>query len=462
MFLPLALLLAAAPPPASKASALVASKQWEELYLAFASAQPSAYGKADQQKLAKALAAGCVALVPDDAVMAYSLGEKSAAFAATQEGLYCAGLAALRTDQRASAEEHFRAGMKAFPKDARFPLELGRFLLEEGDAPGATQALAKVPAKAKEYQDAQALLARARGNAEPPPSDVAIARAPSPKTISPARDDAEEDELPGQRRGPPAPIKGGGVTGMGYESSVDGEGRRVRANSYFRFRYFNAQRDFGQRADYEGRVQGALEESRRASQRLLGFARENPVDVILYSREEFLMHHGPQAAMAIAGFYSASAIRMNDSAEINAHNQATLVHEYIHAVVDELTGFNDGRLPVWINEGLAEYIEWRYQGSESPAVALSTGLRQLASQGKLPPLGTMTRGPLIGMRNPALAYALSATAVKLLAKKGGMTEVVELIRDAGKGEDFDKAFERRFGKTLEEFDEELAAELKAR
>src|SRR6185436_2190694 len=112
----------------------------------------------------------------------------------------------------------------------------------------------------------------------------------------------------------PAQLAGGSSS---YESGVDEEGRRTRGNQYFRFRYFNGQRDFGQRADYEGRVQSALEEARQASNRLLGQARQSPTDVILYSKAEFVMHHGAQAARAIAGFYSENAIRMNDSAEIN-------------------------------------------------------------------------------------------------------------------------------------------------
>ena len=52
----------------------------------------------------------------------------------------------------------------------------------------------------------------------------------------------------------------------------------------------------------------------------------SPTDVILYSKSEFIMHHGAQAARSVAGFYSDNAIRMNDSAEINPHNQTVLVH----------------------------------------------------------------------------------------------------------------------------------------
>ena len=196
------------------------------------------------------------------------------------------------------------------------------------------------------------------------------------------------------------------------------------------------------------------------AQRLLGVAREKPVDVILYSREEFRLHHGPQAAAAVAGFYSEDAIRMNDSAEINEQNRSTLVHEYVHAVMDELGSFNQRSLPVWMHEGLAEYIEWRAEGAEGPPKHYATALQQLALQNQLPSLAQMNQGPLVGMRNPGLAYALAACAVRHLVEMRGMAEVVELIRDCGKGMAFEKVLEQRFGTSLSRLDEELTSSLK--
>jgi hypothetical protein len=242
---------------------------------------------------------------------------------------------------------------------------------------------------------------------------------------------------------------------------VDDEGRRTRGNSHFRFRYFNGKRDFGQRADYEGTVQGALEEARSSVKRMLGEAREQPLDVILYSREEFILHHGPAAAQAIAGFYSQNAIRMNDSAEISPQVQATLVHEYTHAVVDELASFNTFGLPVWVNEGLAEYLEWRYEGHDSAPVGVASALRMLAESNRVPSLSQLSRGPLIGQGNPQLLYALSATAVKLMVSRGGLSRVVELIRSVGRGTPFERAFKSVMGEDLATFEDELKGELKA-
>jgi hypothetical protein len=326
----LSLTLTAAP-TAAQAAAFARAKQWEELYLAFAAASPEGSAKGDRPKIAQALLAGCRALEVDDPVMAFSLGEKSVAFGPSADALFCTAMTAKRSDQRGAAEDAFKKGTSSFPKDARFPLELGRLYLEDGQPGEAIAQLAKVPPKAKESAEAKRLIAQ-------------IARE-SGTTVGGAKVKVQEGGAISEASGGEL----GRATSRSYESSVDGDGRRVRQNQYFRFYYFNQKRDFGQRAEYEGKVQGALEESRIKAQSLLGVAREKPVDVILYSREEFRLHHGPQASQAIAGFYAEDAIRMNDSAEINERNRSTLVHEYVHAVMDELGSFNQRSLPTWMH-----------------------------------------------------------------------------------------------------------------
>ncbi len=460
----LAAVLAAAPAPspsatAAKAQAMASAKQWDELYLAFGSANPASYGKGDQAKVAKALAEGCLALVTDDAPVAYSLGEKSVAFGPSADGLYCLGLSATRTEQPAAADEALRSGLTRFPKDHRFPLELGRLLAIEGDTAGARGMLGRIPKKAPEWAEAQGVLKKL-ASVEKPAADEAVTVASPPSRREGrggprAPDEGQEPPRPGGvGRGPP-PSTGT----LGYESSVDDEGRRVRANKYFHFRYFNSKRDFGQRAEYEGKVQAALEEARQASERIIGVSRTTPTDVILYSRAEFELHHGAQAAQMIAGFYSQSAIRMNDTAEINPHNQAVLVHEYVHAVVDELTGFHH-EVPIWLNEGLAEYTEWQYEGHDGPEGRLGMVLKQQALAGKLPPLSTMANGALINSSNPPLAYAYAASAVRVMVGKRGVREVVELIRDLGKGQPFEAAFKDHYGQEASAFDTEVLNDLR--
>lgn len=438
----LLLLALGAAPTASEANKLASGKQWEELYLAFAAASPESTAKGDRPKIAAALLKGCLALQGDDPVMANSLGEKSAAFNATAEALFCTGITAKRTDQRSAAEDAFRKGLAGFPKDGRFGLELGRLYLEDGQPAEAAKALRAVPPKSKEAAEAKKLLTTTSGET---PTEREVA------TKGVTLDDPLEAS--GTRAPTSATPRS---TSASYESVTDADGNRVRQNQYFRIRYFNQKRDFGARADYEGSVQNALEEARVNVRRLLGEVRERPCDVILYSRDEFRLHHGAAASQAIAGFYSEDAIRMNDSAEMNAQNQAVLVHEYVHAVMDELVNFRHGALPVWMHEGTAELVEWRYQGGDGAPLGTRNRLMGLAKNQRLPSLSQLKDGPLVGMSDPGLMYALSAMAVRELVNKNGMPALVRLMRDCGRGVPFEKALEEHYGLTVQQLDERVS------
>ena len=167
-------------------------------------------------------------------------------------------------------------------------------------------------------------------------------------------------------------------------------------------------------------------------------------------------------ARAVAGFYSDNAIRINDAAEINPQNKATLVHEYVHAAVDEFSGGSARNLPTWVNEGLAEYIEWRYLGSEDPPMWLAGRLQAAAMQGALPSLQQLRSQALISTANPAMAYGTSAVAVKLMLKQGGPDNLLGLIREVGAGTSFDDVLKARYGKTVARLNEDVADELKSR
>lgn len=456
----LLLVLLAAAPPASKAEAFAKARQWEELYLAYAAAKPDEVPAPERPRVAKALRQGCEALVGSDAVMAFSLAEKAQALGATADGALCLAAAGAKSDQRDASEAALRAASAAEPEDDRLRVALARALLEDRDPGQALAVLGAVGPKSKQRKEAAGLEAKARAQQAEEKASRAQLTADQK-----ALDRAQERTAAGQATPTPSPRPGAGPAvssgSLTYESSVDGEGRRTRSNQHFRFRYFNGQRDFGERAEYEGRVQAALEVARQAAERILGKSRQSPTDVILYSKAEFTLHHGAGMAQAVAGFYSESAIRMNDSAEINPHNQATLVHEYVHALVDEVSTFKDERLPVWLNEGLAEWTEWRYLGGDGPPPPARAALRQAALAEQLPSLAQMSQGPLVAQSNPGLSYALSACAVGLMLKDGGTENLLGLIQEVGAGASFAKAFSERYGKTVERLNEQVAEDLKS-
>jgi len=453
-----AVLIAAAPASANEAKVLAKAKNWDELYLAFSAADPSKFPAEERRAIGQALNKGCEALQKKDAVMAYSLGDKAVAFEPAADALLCLAHAGRATQQRGAAEQALRQGLSQHPERASaFALLLGQQLLEDRDPAGALAFLSQVPKRTKEYGPAQALLKKARAQrAEEQDArqqakalERRIARGEPTGDVEPAR---------ATSRGA-AGSSGAESASLTYASGEGPGGMRTRANGRFVLKYFNNDRDFGQRAEYEGQIAQAMDDAYETSQRILGEARGAPVDVVLYSREEFAAHFSARTAQRVAGFYFGDSIRVNDAAELSRENRATLVHEYIHAVVDDLTGGQSGRLPHWLNEGLAEYVEWRYLGSDGPRQGVAVALKGAARSGRLPQLADMDRGAPINSADPALAYGFSAVAVRLLLADGGAPKLLGLIREVGSGKDFEQAMHERYGRSVGELQEQARGEL---
>jgi len=441
----------AAAPKAAQAVTLAKSAQWADLYLAFASVSPKGYGAKDKGRIATALAEGCVALRDSDAVMAYSLGEKSVQFALKADPALCAAAAALATDQRGAAEGLLEKGRRRFPKDGRFPLELGRLALKEKDYAGAVKALTAVSAKSKQRTEAQTLLEQARKGLNEQRSEDGLVRGPS--AAGSGRGEGPGGPAVASRGGRPGGPDPMATDSLTYKETTDALGRQVMYNARFRFKYFKAGRDFGQRADYEYRIRQTLDEVYDAASRALGTPRKAPLDVILYSKAEFEAQFGSRMAVTVAGLYMAGAIHMNDSANITDEVKATLVHEYTHAIVDELSSFKE-TVPTWLNEGVAEYTKWTYQGLDGPPYGERTALKQAALAGQLPSLQSLASGSLL-KGNPGLNYAFAGAAATELAHRRGVSELVQLIRDLGANPDLERALQDHYGRGLAAFDEDL-------
>ncbi|RKH05100.1 hypothetical protein D7X74_34865 [Corallococcus sp. CA047B] len=449
----IALLLLAAAPPPQKAKELAAQKQWEELYLAFAAASPSDYPEAQRPGVAAPLLKGCEALLAEDAVMAYSLGERAVAFQETSGALRCLAKSALKTDQRASAEEALRKGLEQFPKDGAFGLELGRLLLQDEDTTAAIATLERVPAKTKEAKEARKLIQNARAKEK----EAGAARGEVERLEK--RLNGEEDTRTAKGTQGDGDVR---TASLSYESSVTKDGMRVRANRRFSIRYFSSDRDFGQRAEYEGQVVSALEDAYDFTLRTLGRAREQQLEVVLYTSEEFSSHMGAVFAAQVAGLYRNNAIRLNDAAQMTPQNRATLVHEYVHAALDEICPEGGGALPRWFNEGMAEYLQWRFQKVDGPPRALRDRMRSAAKQGMLPTMSVMNSRALITLSDPAVAYAASAMAVQELVRLGGMEKLLGFVQSVNGAASFESALQSTYDRDFAALDKAVHTALSGR
>jgi hypothetical protein len=461
-----ALLLAAAPPaPAQKAKELAAQKAWEELYLAYSSGDGAGVPEAQRRTLSSALHKGCEALLAEDPVMAYSLGERAVVYEASAPALKCLAHAARKTDQRAAAEAALRQGMQRHPKDGAFGLELGKLLMEEQDAAGALAVLDLVPKRSREAAEAKRLMQQARSQVTQEGSARTEAgrierklygpKAPPPPP-EPGIVESDSDTVPALAQNSQVGT-GTRQVNLTYQSGADPSGMRTRYNSRFHIRYHNNDRDFGQRAEYEGKIVDALDEAYHFTRRILGEGRETPLEVVIYTNAEFRATYGTTTARFVAGMYAANSMRINNGTELTQEVKSTIVHEYVHGAVTDFAGGTDEEqlIPIWLNEGLAEYVQWRYMDMDGPDKKMVHRLNSAIRDGKMPRLRSLATGRLVSHRDPALAYAVSAIAVSELLKQGGPRLLLTLIKDLGRGVTIDAGLIDHYGKTLEDLDKDI-------
>jgi len=139
----------------------------------------------------------------------------------------------------------------------------------------------------------------------------------------------------------------------------------------------------------------------------------------------------------------------------------TVSHEFVHYLVTQ-KGRNN--VPIWLQEGLAKFLETRWRGAPGMAVdEMSLALLQdAAKKGKLIPFAKMH--PSIAMlptqEQAALAFAEVEAAIRLLYQRGGQTALTELVSAMAAGMTDEQAVAQAYGKSFEEFEVDWRAEVK--
>ncbi|MCX6356336.1 MAG: peptidase MA family metallohydrolase, partial [Candidatus Aureabacteria bacterium] len=111
-----------------------------------------------------------------------------------------------------------------------------------------------------------------------------------------------------------------------------------------------------------------------------------------------------------------------------------LAHEYAHAVIHFLT---HNRCPLWLNEGIAEYVSetWDKGRGDRVAGALEAGM--------LIPLSELSAS-LKNVHSPklGLAYAESFSIVKFIANRFGVYTLRRILDNLDAGDDQDAALRK--------------------
>jgi tetratricopeptide (TPR) repeat protein len=138
----------------------------------------------------------------------------------------------------------------------------------------------------------------------------------------------------------------------------------------------------------------------------------------------------------------------------------TLSHEFVHYLVTQ-KGRNT--VPIWLQEGLAKFLETRWRGAPGMAVdeMSLTLLENAARKHALIPFARMH--PSIAMlptqEQAALAFAEVEAAMRLLYQRGGQQALTELVAAMASGMSDEQAVAQAYGKSFKEFEADWRAEV---
>jgi tetratricopeptide (TPR) repeat protein len=180
-------------------------------------------------------------------------------------------------------------------------------------------------------------------------------------------------------------------------------------------------------------VLGILEDAYRSVGRELDYFPEEPVAVVIYTEKDFfdITMLPAWTAGAFDGKIRLPIRGMDEITDITLEH--VLYHEYVHALVERITR----RVPLWLNEGLAEYLVPR---------------DYFVRVGQLIPLRSLEQGfPLGDQRQMTIAYMQSYSAVSELVERYGLPRFKEMLFALGEGEDLNSAFSSAFFITYDEF-----------
>ncbi len=189
-----------------------------------------------------------------------------------------------------------------------------------------------------------------------------------------------------------------------------------------------------------------MDDAYRQVGRELNYFPDTTFTVIIYSQRDFRdVTRLPEWAGGAYGIFDGVIrIPIRGAEGQEKELRRVLFHEYTHALVHTLAAAP----PLWLNEGLAEYLSGGWPQKTGQHIPL-TALHDKGSFGRLGDIR------LVG-----LAYWESYSAVAYLIDRYGIDRVMQLLRTLGKTGDPDQAFREALGISYRELVETWEPEWK--
>ncbi len=140
----------------------------------------------------------------------------------------------------------------------------------------------------------------------------------------------------------------------------------------------------------------------------------------------------------------------------------TVAHEYTHLVINLVS---KARVPIWLHEGIAKFMETRWDGAPGRALQPSSValLAKAAKDNSFIPFEKMhpSMAKLPTQEASGLAFAEVFVAIKMLQEKKGTVALKETLAKIGAGEEVEAAVAEVYGKSFPGFLTDWKEHLKA-
>jgi tetratricopeptide (TPR) repeat protein len=141
----------------------------------------------------------------------------------------------------------------------------------------------------------------------------------------------------------------------------------------------------------------------------------------------------------------------------------TLVHEYVHYVINAKSS---NRVPIWMHEGMAKYLERRWRGPDAAQLPPSSEnlLETRVKQNKLITFAQMhpSMAKLPSQEDAAVAFAEVYTVMEYLRGEVGQGAFAQVLDNIAQGMEAQEAFAEVLNTTFPAFEKRWLAYLKTR
>lgn len=179
-----------------------------------------------------------------------------------------------------------------------------------------------------------------------------------------------------------------------------------------------------------------------------GIVPQDPINLYIYANTEDMLN----AVLYVPGWAGGLAypehnvVLIGITPEQIEWGKRTIVHEFTHVLIGQLTFSCLSSVPTWLNEGIAVYSE----GDLDPLLA--TLLSNAIARNDLPPLRALGKGFSQHADRATFSYAQSYSVVNYLIANFGAERMLNLFTALRDGQRIDEALQAIYGFGIDELD----------